>query len=139
MKRTFTIVCLQIIISAVFSQEKVLDNAYLKCQYEYIFESDTLSGKTRDDLLILQVGENLSKCYSYYSNEVDSLMALPNGDEIAMKMISDAMKSDDFMKGLYPHKRMKAYIYKSYPQGKMTVTDGLTLQYYMYEDELNAQ
>ena len=139
MKRTFTIVCLQIIISAVFSQEKVLDNAYLKCQYEYIFESDTLSGKTRDDLLILQVGENLSKCYSYYSNEVDSLMALPNGDEIAMKMISDAMKSDDFMKGLYPHKRMKTYVYKNYPQGNITVTDGLSMQDYIYEDELNTQ
>ena len=139
MKRTFTIVCLQIIISAVFSQEKVLDSAYLKCQYEYIFESDTLSGKTRDDLLILQVGENLSKCYSYYSNEVDSLMALPNGDEIAMKMISDAMKSDDFMKGLYPHKRMKTYVYKNYPQGNITVTDGLSMQDYIYEDELNTQ
>ena len=139
MKRTFTIVCLQIIISAVFSQEKVLDSAYLKCQYEYIFESDTLSGKTRDDLLILQVGENLSKCYSYYSNEVDSLMALPNGDEIAMKMISDAMKSDDFMKGLYPHKRMKTYVYKNYPQGNITVTDGLSIQDYIYGDELNTQ
>ena len=34
---------------------KKLDNAYLKCQYEYIWKQDTLSGKTRDDLLILQV------------------------------------------------------------------------------------
>ena len=139
MKGTFTIVCLLIITSIVFSQEKVLDNAYLKCQYEYTLQSDTLSGKTRDDLLILQVGENLSKCYSYYSNEVDSLMALPNGDEIAMKMISDAMKSDDFMKGLYPHKRMKTYVYKNYPQGNITVTDGLSMQDYIYEDELNTQ
>jgi len=139
MSKIYALIYLLVTVSAVFSQEKVLDNAYLKCQYEYIWKQDTLSGKTRDDLLILKVGENLSKCYSYYSNEVDSLMALPNGDEIAMKMISDAMKSDDFMKGLYPHKRMKAYIYKSYPQGKMTVTDGLSLQDYVYEDELNAQ
>ena len=131
--------CLLIILSAVFSQENVLDNAYLKCQYEYIWKQDTLSGKSRDDLLILKVGENLSKCYSYYSNEVDSLMALPNGDEIAMKMISDAMKSDDFMKGLYPHKRLKTYIYKNYPKGNITVTDGLSMQDYIYEDELNAQ
>ena len=105
MKKIFTLICLLVTVSAVISQENVLDNAYLKCQYEYIWKQDTLSGKTRDDLLILQVGENISKCYSYYSNEVDSLMALPNGDEIAMKMISDAMKSDDFMKGLYPRLR----------------------------------
>ncbi len=139
MKKFSTLMCLLIILSAVFSQENVLDNAYLKCQYEYIWKQDTLSGKSRDDLLILKVGENLSKCYSYYSNEVDSLMALPNGDEIAMKMISDAMKSDDFMKGLYPHKRLKTYIYKNYPKGNITVTDGLSMQDYIYEDELNAQ
>ena len=139
MKKIFTLICLLVTVSAVISQENVLDNAYLKCQYEYIWKQDTLSGKTRDDLLILQVGENISKCYSYYSNEVDSLMALPNGDEIAMKMISDAMKSDDFMKGLYPHKRMKTYVYKNYPQGNITVTDGLSMQDYIYEDELNAQ
>ena len=54
-------------------------------------------------------------------------------------MIDDAMKNGDFMKENYLHKRMKAYIYKNYPQGKMTVTDGLSLQDYIYEDELNAQ
>ena len=42
MKITFTIVCLQIIISAVFSQEKVLDNAYLQCLYGYNWENATL-------------------------------------------------------------------------------------------------
>ena len=139
MKRTFTIVCLQIIISAVFSQEKVLDSAYLKCQYEYIFESDTLSGKTRDDLLILQVGENLSKCYSYYSNEVDSIMALPNGDELWTQMFEAELKKKGVAARNFPRKRMRTYVYKNYPSGKMTVTDGVSLQDFIYEDELNAQ
>ena len=139
MKGTFTIVCLLIITSIVFSQEKVLDNAYLKCQYEYTLQSDTLSGKTRDDLLILQIGENISKCYSHYSNQIDSIDALPNGDNIIGKMIDNAMKSGEFFKGNYPHKRMKTYVYKNYPQGNITVTDGLSMQDYIYEDELNAQ
>src|SRR5690606_1191418 len=119
--------------------QKLLGVSKLKCYYNFIWQKDTLKNRTHDDLLILQIGDNISKCYSYYSNEVDSLMALPNGDEIAMKMISDAMKSDDFMKGLYPHKRLKTYIYKNYPQGNITVTDGLSMQDYIYEDELNAQ
>ena len=139
MKGTFTIVCLLIITSIVFSQEKVLDNAYLKCQYEYTLQSDTLSGKTRDDLLILQIGENISKCYSHYSNQIDSIDALPNGDNIIGKMIDNAMKSGEFFKGNYPHKRMKTYVYKNYPTGKMTITDGLSLQDFIYEDDLNAQ
>ena len=139
MKRTFTIVCLLIIISVVFSQENVLDRAYLKCQYEYTLQSDTLSGKTRDDLLILQIGENISKCYSHYSAEVDSISALPNWYEVMKKHLDYAFSKKEINTNDYPHKRMKAYVYKNYPQGKMTVTDGLTLQYYMYEDELNAQ
>ena len=139
MKKTFTLTCLLICVSAVFSQEKVLDNAYLKCQYEYIFESDTLSGKTRDDLLILQIGENISKCYSHYSAEVDSISALPNWYEVMKKHLDYAFSKKEVNDNDFPHKRMKEYVYKNYPQGKMTVTDGLTLQYYMYEDELNAQ
>lgn len=119
--------------------QQTLDTAHLKCQYQYYWRNDTLSGKTRDDLLILQIGGNISKSYSHYSNQVDSISALPNGDKIMGKMIDNAMKNGDFMKGNYLHKRMKSYIYKNYPQGKITVTDGLSLQDYIYEDELNAQ
>lgn len=54
-------------------------------------------------------------------------------------MINDAISNGDFMKGNYPHKRMRTYVYKNYPRGKITVTDGLSLQDYIYEDILNAQ
>ena len=121
-----------------FSQKK-LDNAYLKCQYEYIWKQDTLSGKTRDDLLILKVGENLSKCYSYYSNEVDSIMALPNGDELWTQIFEAELKKKGVAARNFPRKRMRTYVYKNYPSGKMTVTDGVSLQDFIYEDELNAQ
>ena len=121
-----------------FSQKK-LDNAYLKWQYEYIWKQDTLSGKTRDDLLILQVGENLSKCYSYYSNEVDSIMALPNGDELWTQIFEAELKKKGVAARNFPRKRMRTYVYKNYPSGKMTVTDGVSLQDFIYEDELNAQ
>ena len=55
------------------------------------------------------------------------------------KMIDDAMNSGEFMRGNYPHKRMKAYIYKNYPDGRITVTDGLILQDYRYVDSLHTQ
>ena len=137
MKKTFSLLFLLSSIT-VFSQQ-VLDNAYLKCQYEYTWKNDTLSGKTKDDLLILQIGENTSKCFSHYSFQVDSINSLPNGRRISGKMLDNAIKSGEFFKGNYLHKRMKANIYKNYPQGKMTITDGLSLQDFIYEDELKVQ
>ena len=121
------------------AREPVLDRAHMKCLYRYVYLNDTLTGKTKDDLLILQIGTRISKCFSHYSNQVDSLSALPNGDMIIGKMIDDAMNSGEFMRGNYPHKRMKAYIYKNYPDGRITVTDGLILQDYRYVDSLHTQ
>ena len=121
------------------AREPVLDRAYMKCLYRYVYLNDTLTGKTKDDLLILQIGKSISKCFSHYSNQVDSLSALPNGDMIIGKMINDAMNSGEFMRGNYPHKRLKTYIYKNYPEGRMTVTDGLILQDYRYVDSLHTQ
>ena len=90
-------------------------------------------------MLILQVGENLSKCYSYYSNEVDSIMALPNGDELWTQIFEAELKKKGVAARNFPRKRMRTYVYKNYPSGKMTVTDGVSLQDFIYEDELNAQ
>ena len=121
------------------ARDPLIDRAYMKCLYRYVYLNDTLTGKTKDDLLILQIGKSISKCFSHYSNQVDSLSALPNGDMIIGKMIDDAMNSGEFMRGNYPHKRLKTYIYKNYPEGRMTVTDGLILQDYCYVDSLHTQ
>lgn len=119
--------------------QKILDDNYLKCQYQFIWQNDTLDSKTKEDLLILKIGKSMSKCISFYAKQVDSIMSRPNWYEIMRVKINKAMDSKTFMKGNYPHKRMKAYVYKNYPQGKMTVTDGISLQDYIYEDELHAQ
>ena len=119
--------------------QQVLDQTYLKCSYAHTYLKDTVNNIQRDDLLILQVGENLSKSYSYYSNQVDSIFALPNWYGIMKSHLDDAFSKKEIRSSDYPHKRMKTYVYKNYPLGNMTVTDGLSLQDYRYEDELNAQ
>ncbi|QZE14694.1 GLPGLI family protein [Halosquirtibacter laminarini] len=114
---------------------KKLDEEVLNCLYELDFTKDTLTMKMSNDLLVLQVGSKMSKCYSFYSNQVDSIFALPDGNKVAQSMFSQSLKSNS----AFPQKRMKTYVYKDYPKGKMTVTDGLMMQDYIYEDELNAQ
>ena len=121
-------------IECCYAQKKI-DEAYLKCQYDYTYVVDTLSGKTAKDWLVLQIGKNMSKSYSYYSMQVDSIFASPDRDAILRQQINAAIGS----KTEWPHKRMKAYVYKNYPQGKMTITDGLLMQDYIYEDTLYAQ
>lgn len=121
-------------IECCYAQKKI-DEVYLKCQYDYTYIQDTLSGKTAKDWLVLQIGKNMSKCYSYYSMQVDSIFASPDRDVILRQQINAAIGS----KTEWPHKSMKAYVYKNYPQGKMTVTDGLLMQDYIYEDTLYAQ
>lgn len=120
--------------------QKTLDEAYLKCQYKLSYTKDTLSFQnTSNDLLILQIGKTITKCYSYYSNQVDSILAMSNSHDIMREHLNNAFSKKEINTNDYPHKRMKTYIYKNYPQGKMTVTDGLALQDYIYEDELNSQ
>ena len=120
-------------IGCCYAQKKI-DEAYLKCQYDYTYIQDTLSGKTAKDWLVLQIGKNMSKCYSYYSMQVDSIFASPDRDVILRQQINAAIGS----KTEWPHKRMKAYVYKNYPQGKMTVTDGLLMQDYIYEEPVGG-
>ena len=139
MKTIVSILLLASLAVQAVARDPLIDRAYMKCLYRYVYLNDTLTGKTKDDLLILQIGKSISKCFSHYSNQVDSLSALPNGDMIIGKMIDDAMNSGEFMRGNYPHKRLKTYIYKNYPEGRMTVTDGLILQDYCYVDSLHTQ
>ena len=130
---------------AVFSQEKELDNAYLRCQYAHNYMNDTVQQSTRKDLFILQIGRNISKCYSYYTFQIDSLTKTPDGDkvwnDIFTKSLQDRRKHGSKEKFLdsFPRRRSTAYVYKNYPKGKMTVTDALGGDHVIYEDTLNAQ
>lgn len=131
--------------SAVFSQEKVLDNAYLKCQYKHSYLKDTLDVATYDDLFILQIGKNISKFYSYYTFQADSLAKTADGDkvwkEIFNKSLEDFNRHRDRNRWMnsFPRARSSTFVYKNYPSGKMTVTDGIIGEYAIYKDSLNAQ
>ena len=126
------------------AQNKKIDTANMLCSYVYEYLTDTLSGEQqrKEDLLYLQIGAESSKCYSYYTYQCDSLMASPNGDKLWDSFLTEAIGKGLKGKQLYnaiPHRRMTATIYKNYPQGKITVTDFLLGQYYLYEDALNSQ
>lgn len=119
---------------------QVIDQAHLKCSYEYKYEFDTLSHKdVRDDLLYLQIGKSISKCFSYYTYQNDSLWNSPDGEKKVSSLMMEAFTKKGSRTNAFPHKRMTACIYKNYPIGKVTITDHLMDQYYVYEDDLYPQ
>ena len=134
MGKVFVILAFLLTCSNTMAQ-KIIDKAYMKCQYKYIWLKDTLTGKTGDDLLLLQIGQKVSRCFSQYSAQIDSFYALPNGRALLTAQMKQAFSNNTE----HLHKRMRTYVYKNYPEGKMTVTDGVSLQDYIYEDSLDIQ
>ncbi|ETK08016.1 hypothetical protein T230_07990 [Tannerella sp. oral taxon BU063 isolate Cell 1/3] len=120
------------------AREPVLDRAHMKCLYRYVYTFDTLKNELRDDLLILQIGKEVSKCYSYYTFQFDSLQRTPDGAKVWSELFRRATEKDGIY-GNFPHVRMSTYVYKNYPTGQMTITDRISSQGYRYADSLHAQ
>ena len=120
------------------AREPVLDRAHMKCIYRYVYTFDTLKNELRDDLLILQIGKEVSKCYSYYTFQFDSLQRTPDGAKVWSELFRRATEKDGIY-GDFPHVRMSTYVYKNYPTEQMTITDRISSQGYRYVDSLHAQ
>ena len=120
------------------AREPMIDRAHMKCLYRYVYTFDTLKNELRDDLLILQIGKEVSKCYSYYTFQSDSLQRTPDGAKVWSELFRRAIEKDGIY-GDFPHVRMSTYVYKNYPTGQMTITDRISSQGYRYADSLHAQ
>lgn len=57
---------------------QVLGKSRMECRYEYCYSRDTTGGNMmHNELIVLQVGEKLSKSYNLATAEYDSLFCLP--------------------------------------------------------------
>lgn len=124
----------------------VIDSTIIKCSYEYIELEDTLKTYKRNDLIFLEIGSKCSKSYSYYTFRFDSLRSTPKGHKELSRQIVNFGKnylSKDADLGqivsTHPFYRLSTCVYKNYPEGKMTVTDFIVSNDYLYEDSLDIQ
>ena len=138
MKTIVSILLLASLAVQAAAREPVIDLAHMKCLYRYVYTFDTLKNELRDDLLILQIGKEISKCYSYYTFQCDSLRRTPDGAKVWSELFRRAIEKDGIY-GDFPHVRMSTYVYKNYPTGQMTITDRISSQGYRYADSLHAQ
>ena len=138
MKTIVSILLLASLAVQATAREPVIDRAHMKCLYRYVYTFDTLKNELRDDLLILQIEKEVSKCYSYYTFQSDSLQRTPDGAKMWSELFRRAIEKDGIY-GDFPHVRMSTYVYKNYPTGQMTITDRISSQGYRYVDSLHAQ
>ena len=138
MKTIVSILLLASLTVQATAREPMIDRAHMKCLYRYVYTFDTLKNELRDDLLILQIGKEVSKCYSYYTFQCDSLRRTPDGAKVWSELFRRATEKDGIY-GDFPHVRMSTYVYKNYPTGQMTITDRISLQDYCYVDSLHTQ
>ena len=138
MKTIVSILLLTSLAVQAAARDLLLDRAHMKCLYRYVYTFDTLKNELRDDLLILQIGKEVSKCYSYYTFQCDSLRRTPDGAKVWSELFRRAIEKDGIY-GDFPHVRMSTYVYKNYPTGQMTITDRISLQDYCYVDSLHTQ
>nr|WP_293460204.1 GLPGLI family protein [Prevotella sp.] len=123
------------------AKNEVIDHRQFLCSYYYCYSKDTIKNdKKGEDLLFLAIGKNLSKCYSYYTYQSDSLRSTVDGKAKFRALFKEAIKREGYMANSFPHSRMTTCIYKKYPHDNMmTVTDCLMSQYYVYDDSLGIQ
>ena len=138
MKTIVSILLLASLAVQATAREPMIDRAHMKCLYRYVYTFDTLKNELRDDLLILQIGKEVSKCYSYYTFQCDSLRRTPDGAKVWSELFRRAIEKDGIY-GDFPHVRMSTYVYKNYPTGQMTITDRISSQGYCYVDSLHTQ
>lgn len=130
----------QITISLGGSTEtsrKELDQGVIRLFYEMKFVRNPEKPDNQiKDYMALEIGENgISRFYSDNTRRLDSLLV-----EMT-KNISGGNYNFDFTSAMKENGISsggdKKEVYKNYPQGKITVTDNLLRDHYLYEEDMN--
>lgn len=140
--KIITIVLFLLISLNCFSQNmQVIDTVKILCSYKYVKQLDTITGRTNDDLIYLQVGTKCSKSFSYYTFQCDSLKSTPQGEKRFKQLFKEAYEKGGAKEVIktVPNRRSTMYVFKNYPEGTITVLDNILGSYYIYNDNLELQ
>ncbi len=130
------ILLLLFVASAAFSQNKKLEDAVLECRYKLVMQKDTVNKiDSVEDDMVLRIGKNVSQFFSRHTFYHDSLWADPNGREKAEQLSLNSLWTPGGAKP-FGARTTKDYLYKNYPEGKMTTfaNDFININFYYEED-----
>ena len=138
MKKPITLIILLFFCASIpgFSQlftvypEKVIGHAEIVVTYEKTYQQDSLNPRKRKDKMILLIGKNMS---SFYSESADRFIK-------ATQHFSTVADFQEFMNDRANNIRLGGSLYrvfKNYPEGKITTTDHIPSDGYLYTENMN--
>ena len=103
-------------------EQKEIGQAVMEFMYDYKYQTDTTDLSLTEDRMTLQVGNGISKFSSYTAMRIDSLIRISTPEQITAN-------PDSYVGG-------EAFsIYKNYPKGRISVTDKISTDWFLYEEE----
>lgn len=141
MKHINTLLFLLLFVPAIFSQHKQLNESVLECRYKLIMQKDTVSkSESVKDDMVLRIGKTASQFFSRHTFYHDSLWADPDGRKKAEDLSIESLWAFDQPK-TFGHRTTKDYLYKNYPEGKMTTytNDFINVNFFYEEDYIPQQ
>jgi|LFRM01.2.fsa_nt_gb GLPGLI family protein len=138
MKHIKILLILLLITSSSFSQNKKLEDSVLECHYKLVMHKDTVSKSNPvEDDMVLRIGKTTSQFFSRHTFYHDSLWADPDGRRIAEDRSIESLMSFDKPKSRpFGSRTTKDFLYKNYPEGKMTTFgyDFIKVNFFYEED-----
>ncbi|WDF57225.1 GLPGLI family protein [Mucilaginibacter sp. KACC 22063] len=112
---------------------QTIEHTKLQCEYKLVWVNDTTRRSlTKEDFMILKVGDKVSEFYSYNTYRVDSALQVDlkkglSAVEILGKRASYGKKGVDY------------HIFKNYPSGMTTVFDVVGTDRFKYQEPMGQK
>ena len=108
-------------------EQKEIGKAVMEFMYDYKYLTDTTDvSQTETDRMTLQVTYGMSKFTSFRAMQIDSLIRVSTAEQIRAN-------PDSYIGG------ETFSIYKNYPQGRFTVIDKVSTDWFLYEEDIPVQ
>lgn len=108
-------------------EQKEIGKAVMEFMYDYKYLTDTTDvSQTETDRMTLQVTYGMSKFTSFRAMQIDSLIRVSTAEQIRAN-------PDSYIGG------ETFSIFKNYPQGRFTVIDKVSTDWFLYEEDIPTQ
>lgn len=110
----------------------VIDTSLVRIKYRMLYVRDVENpDKKTENIMILQIGNELSKYFDFARYQTDSLHNVlaekkTAKSEVGTQVINQSMGS------------IKLSVYKNYPKGKISTVDYVPFDTYTFEEEMNS-